>query len=233
MNKKILAGTLLGLIIVPLVLIFYSVPNLIKQNIEDQGIQSGGYNNVDFYYNETYVCTNTYIFEDSDTGEDVTFTHKNYVKITWRLFNSTTYELNLTFESDVSPSGYMFFMPTSVYDVNATFSFQNKIYQINEQDIDPPEDSVFITYFQLESMEKYILAVDLNCTHTHNSKYGDQTVSGSVQYELNIWDPTHNDDLQTLFTLLTGFSALAILGLIIPSAIIIRKEVKMKISNFY
>lgn len=220
-----IACILLGTISVPIIISIISINSSISITNEDATIQkyteSYGSNGEsytrEYYYEDEYLCSNTYPFDS------VTFTQKNYAKIQWVSFNATHYQLNISLSSkERTPSGYILIFESNRFSYNLSVTIDTDVFTVNKTNVDS-RDSFVITYITLENMEKLTINIDLECSNTHNSDSGDKTVYSEKKFDVIVADPTHNDDLANMFTLLTGISILSILGLIVTMGILVKK----------
>ena len=81
-------------------------------------------------------------------------------------------------------------------------------------------------YFTLEELEKLVVNIDLEISNTHNSDSGDITVYGNKNYNITLLDPSSNDSLSILYIILTFIGICSTVGLLIPTIIIMKRELR-------
>jgi len=211
------AYVLLGVISVPIIILIISISNTTTLAAEDAAVQKTVVNDFEYYFDDEYVCSNTFTFDS------VTFTHKNYAEIQWVSYNATHYQLNISCTTkERTPSGYMLIFASNRFSYNLSVTIGTEVFTVNKTNVDS-YDTFVITYITLENMQKLTINVDIELKNTHNSDSGDVSVYGNKQFDVVVSDPAHNDDLASMLSILTVVSILSIIGLAITSGILVKK----------
>ncbi|MFX0024474.1 MAG: hypothetical protein ACFE9S_19305 [Candidatus Hermodarchaeota archaeon] len=170
-------------------------------------ILEGNYNQVEYLYQESYICNNTYRYGG------IWFTHENYFQVIWRNIGMNTYTLNLAMNSrNRVPTVYIFVNPVNTYTIQGEITFNGIKYDVYDGGSILSHDWIEITTFEI-FLEQYPISLNLNCSNTHNSDLGNVTATGTIFDQIKISIPSNYFLFYGIFVLLTAFSIIAAISI--------------------
>lgn len=172
---------------------------------DNTNILEGNYNQVDYLYQESYICDNTYRYGG------IWFTHENYFQVIWRKIGLNVYTLNLAMNSrNRVPTGYIFVNPVNTFTIQGEITFNGILYNVNDGGSILSHDWIQITTFEI-FLEQYPAILNLNCSNTHNSDLGNITATGTIYDQIEISVPSNFFLFYGIFVLLAAFSIVSVI----------------------